>query len=53
MLSDCYAHGVCQQDLFVTSDTMRGNSALMGLIDQINQQMPDSLFFASKGAKQS
>lgn len=53
MLSDFYAHGVCQQDLLATSDTVRGNSALMGLMDQINEKMPNSLYFASEGTKQS
>lgn len=53
MLSDFYAHGVYQQDLFATNDTVRGNSALMGLMDQINEQIPNSLYFASKGTKQA
>ena len=53
MLSDFYNYGICQQDLFATNDTVRGNSALMTVLDQINEQMPNSLYFASKGTKQT
>jgi len=53
MLSDFYAAGVCQQNLFASSDTARGNSDLMGLIDQINEHRPNALYFASKGTTQS
>jgi DNA polymerase V len=53
MLSDFYTHSAVQQELFLSSDVIRCNSALMGVIDQINEQIPNSLYFASKGTNQA
>lgn len=52
MLSDFYPPEMCQQDLFSATDRIRGNSRLMKVIDQINEQAPNSLYFASKGSTQ-
>lgn len=53
MLSDFYSRGIHQQDLFTSPDSIKGNSALMFLLDQINEQRPNSLFFGSKGTTQN
>jgi DNA polymerase V len=53
MLSDFYNHSSVQQELFLSSDVVRCNSALMGVMDQINEQIPNSLYFASKGTNQT
>lgn len=53
MLSDFYQHGVRQQELFTAQDCIKGNSALMSIMDQINEQHPNSLYFASKGTSQN
>lgn len=53
MLSDFYTHSAVQQELFLSSDVIRCNSALMGVMDQINEQIPNSLYFASKGTNQA
>ena len=52
MLSDFYHNGVQQGDLFAASESIKRNSALMLVMDQINQLQPNSLYFASKGAIQ-
>jgi DNA polymerase V len=52
MLSDFYSQGVHQQDLFASPDSIKGNSALMCLVDQINEKQPNALFFGSKGTVQ-
>lgn len=52
MLSDFYYHGIFKQDLFEAADSMRTNSVLMTVPHQINEHMPNSLYFASKGTKQ-
>lgn len=53
MLSDFYPKGVRQGDLFAASDCIKGNSALMSVLDRINEQHPNGLFFASKGTSQT
>lgn len=53
MLSDFYPTGVQQGDLFAASECIKGNSALMSVLDRINEQHPNSLFFASKGTGQT
>jgi len=53
MLSDFYSQGVHQQDLFTSPDSIKGNSVLMSLLDQINEQHPNSLYFGSKGTIQN
>lgn len=53
MLSDFYTQGVHQQDLFTSAESTKGNSALMSLMDQINEQQPNALFFGSKGTTQN
>ncbi|WP_134051627.1 translesion error-prone DNA polymerase V subunit UmuC [Rheinheimera aquimaris] len=52
MLSDFYAHGIYQQDLFTTPKSAESNSVLMTLMDRINEEHPNSLFFGSKGTVQ-
>ncbi|WP_298150334.1 translesion error-prone DNA polymerase V subunit UmuC [Flavobacterium sp.] len=52
MLSDFYTQGVHQQDMFTSPDSIKGNSALMSLVDQINERQPNALFFGSKGTVQ-
>jgi len=52
MLSDFYTQGIHQQDLFTSPDSIKGNSVLMSLLDQINEQHPNSLYFGSKGTVQ-
>lgn len=52
MLSDFYTQGVYQQDMFTSADSIKGNSALMSLVDQINERQPNALFFGSKGTVQ-
>ena len=52
MLSDFYSQGVYQQDLFTPADSIKGNAALMLLIDKMNAQQPNALFFGSKGTVQ-
>lgn len=54
MLTDFYDNDITQFDLFgETSPTTFGNSKLMSVIDQINQQhRKNSIFFAIKGTNQ-
>lgn len=52
MLSDFYTQGVHQQDMFTSADSIKGNSALMSLVDRINERQPNALFFGSKGTVQ-
>ncbi|WP_264343608.1 DUF4113 domain-containing protein [Rheinheimera sp. MM224] len=53
MLSDFYQHGIQQQELFTAQDCIKGNSALMSILDQINEQHPNSLYLASTGTSQN
>lgn len=52
MLSDFYTHGIHQQNIFTSPDSIKGSSILISLLDQINKQHPNSLYFGSKGAVQ-
>lgn len=52
MLNDFYDQGIRQHDLFAQTDSIKGNSELMSVLDKINQQHPNSVYFASKGTVQ-
>lgn len=48
MLISVCSQGIHQQDLFTSPDSIKGNSVLMSLLDQINEQHPNSLYSGSK-----
>jgi len=52
MLSDFYAPGVFQKDLFCDNRVRPGSEKLMGVIDKINQEGLGRVFYAGQGIQQ-
>lgn len=53
MLTDFYDNNITQYDLFGEASPVTGNTKLMSVIDQINQQhQKNAIFFAIKGTNQ-